>query len=125
MNFLIIDADNCYSKFLYELFSRFGHKASTINSGENAIHYIEVANPPYNAVVLEFGAIGNLQGSYIAKLTREKYPNLPIIFLSDSAYDEATMQASKDCGANGLLHKRINPQGICATVVRTVESLKN
>ncbi|PTQ74272.1 response regulator [Pseudomonas sp. GV071] len=95
---MLIDDDHDVRRVVIDMLEVLGHQVREADSGLAGLKMIDVQAP--DVVLLDF-AMPHLNGAEVAKLLREKHPDLPLIFISGFS-DTAQLQAAVGSGATVL-----------------------
>ncbi len=95
---MLIDDDHDVRRVVIDMLEVLGHQVREADSGLAGLKLIDVQVP--DIVLLDF-AMPHLNGAEVAKLLREKHPDLPLIFISGFS-DTAQLQAAVGSGATVL-----------------------
>ncbi len=95
---MLIDDDDDVRRVVVDMLEALGHQVREASSGLAGLKLIDVQMP--DLVLLDF-AMPHLNGAEVAKLLLEKYPHLPIIFISGFS-DTAQLQAAVGSSATVL-----------------------
>ncbi|GLK90283.1 response regulator [Pseudomonas turukhanskensis] len=95
---MLIDDDHDVRRVVSDMLEVLGHQVREAESGLAGLKLIDVQLP--DIVLLDF-AMPHLNGAEVAKLLKEKHPDLPLIFISGFS-DSAQLQAAVGSGATVL-----------------------
>jgi PAS domain S-box-containing protein len=95
---MLIDDDHDVRRVVVDMLEVLGHQVREADSGLAGLKLIDVQVP--DIVLLDF-AMPHLNGAEVAKLLREKHPDLPLIFISGFS-DTAQLQAAVGSSATVL-----------------------
>ncbi|MGY4532056.1 PAS domain S-box-containing protein [Pseudomonas sp. TE3786] len=95
---MLIDDDHDVRRVVVDMLEVLGHQVREAASGLAGLKLIDVQVP--DVVLLDF-AMPHLNGAEVAKLLRQKHPDLPLIFISGFS-DTAQLQAAVGSGATVL-----------------------
>jgi CheY-like chemotaxis protein/two-component sensor histidine kinase len=95
---MLIDDDHDVRRVVSDMLEALGHQVREADSGLAGLKLIDVQVP--DIVLLDF-AMPHLNGAEVAKLLKEKHPDLPLIFISGFS-DSAQLQAAVGSGATVL-----------------------
>ncbi len=82
---LVVDDDAEVRAFLTELLEAMGHKVEAFESAETAIG--ASGGTPPDLALIDF-AMPSMNGAQLARVLRERHPNLPIAFVTGYAESE-------------------------------------
>lgn len=95
MRVMLIDDDDDVRRVVVDMLEALGHQVREADSGLAGLKLIDVQVP--DIVLLDF-AMPHLNGAEVARLLRDKHPDLPLIFISGFS-DTAQLQAAVGSGA--------------------------
>ncbi|MEN0108087.1 MAG: response regulator, partial [Pseudomonas sp.] len=95
---MLIDDDHDVRRVVTDMLEALGHQVREADSGLAGLKLIDVQVP--DIVLLDF-AMPHLNGAEVAKLLREKHPDLPLVFISGFS-DTAQLQAAVGSAATVL-----------------------
>jgi signal transduction histidine kinase len=107
---LIVDDDADVRQLLTPFLSDLGYEVSEATGGEDALSVLADVKP--DMMIIDF-AMGGLNGSETALAARQRYPSIPILFISGFADTEALRSA---VGTAPLIHKPFRPAELAAAV---------
>jgi signal transduction histidine kinase len=111
---LLIDDDPDVRTALHDLATDMGYSVSAVESGAAAIDFLHATRP--DIVLLDF-TMPELGGVETAKLIREQYEDLPIVFISGYADTHALAAA---VGDNALLRKPFGRDELAAALLNAM-----
>ncbi len=82
---LIVDDDPDVRRFLADTVDGLGHSAEACDCGESALEQLEKELP--DLALIDF-AMPGMNGAQLARAARERYPDLPIVFVTGYAESE-------------------------------------
>jgi DNA-binding response OmpR family regulator len=107
---LIVDDDADVREFLTPFLSDLGYQVSEAIGGENALLILADIKP--DMMIIDF-AMGGMNGAETALAARQRYPGIPILFISGFADTEALRSVAETAP---LIHKPFRPTELAATV---------
>jgi CheY-like chemotaxis protein len=107
---LVVDDDPDVREIVGSFLSELGYDVTPVAHGEAAVTALGQSVP--DLLVIDF-AMPGMNGADTARIIRERYPRLPILFLSGFA-DSAALEAA--VGAIPLLRKPFRPTELAAAV---------
>jgi CheY-like chemotaxis protein len=107
---LIVDDDADVRQLLTPFLSDLGYKVSEATSGEDALSVLADVKP--DIMIIDF-AMEGLNGAETALAARQRYPGIPILFMSGFADADALRSAVKTAP---LIHKPFRPAELAAAV---------
>lgn len=110
---LIVDDDADVRQLLTPFLSDLGYEVSEATGGEGALSILADVKP--DMMIVDF-AMGGLTGAETALAARQRYPGIPVLFISGFADTEALRSA---VGIGPLIHKPFRPAEL-AVAVRSI-----
>jgi DNA-binding response OmpR family regulator len=107
---LIVDDDADVRQLLTPFLSDLGYEVSEATGGEDALLVLADVKP--DMMIIDF-AMGGLNGAETALAARQRYPGIPILFMSGFADADAFRSAVKTAS---LIHKPFRPAELAAAV---------
>jgi CheY-like chemotaxis protein len=107
---LIVDDDADVRQLLTPFLSDLGYEVREATGGEDALSILADGKP--DMMIIDF-AMGGLNGSETALAARQRYPGIPILFISGFADTEALRSAVETAP---LIHKPFRPAELAAAV---------
>jgi CheY-like chemotaxis protein len=89
---LVAEDESAVRDTLVTILERAGYVVTATTSGDNALAIFE-ADPTFDLLLTDIVMPGKLQGTHLAKALRQRWPDLPIIFMSGYA-SEATVHGN-------------------------------
>jgi CheY-like chemotaxis protein len=110
---LIVDDDADVRQLVTAFLSDLGYEVSEATAGEEALSILADVKP--DMLIIDF-AMEGLNGAETARAARQRYPGIPILFMSGFADAEALRSAVETAP---LIHKPFRPTEL-AVAVRSV-----
>jgi CheY-like chemotaxis protein len=109
---VVVDDDPDVRFFLNTLLDELGHDVESFEGGEAALAALDGAPPP-DLMLIDF-AMPGMNGAQLARLVRERHPDLPIVFVTGYAESE---QLEGAAGAEvPVLRKPFGLEALSSTV---------
>jgi CheY-like chemotaxis protein len=80
-NVLVVEDEVLISEMVSDVLSENGFDVHTVTSGETALSYLE-SGPEVDVLFTDINLQGRMDGSTLAKMARERRPDLPIVYCS-------------------------------------------
>ncbi|MEJ1377959.1 MAG: response regulator [Candidatus Sedimenticola sp. (ex Thyasira tokunagai)] len=107
---LIVDDSAASCEILAEMLKSFNFETETVNSGEEALVHLEVAEEPFDIVLMDWKMPGMKGDQATAAIHQSKrIPLKPKIIMVTAYGREEVMQAAEQVGVEGFLLKPVNP----------------
>jgi signal transduction histidine kinase len=113
---LIVDDDADVRQLLTPFLSDLGYEVSEATGGEDALSILAEVKP--DMMIIDF-AMGGLDGAQTALAARQRFPGIPILFISGFADTEALRIA---VDAAPLIHKPFRPADLATAVRSTLDA---
>jgi CheY-like chemotaxis protein len=107
---------------LVTILERAGYQVTATASGDEAYDTF-VANPSFDLLLTDIVMPGELQGTSLAKKLRQKWPDLPIVFMSGYA-SEATVHGNGLRPEDIRLMKPVQRSDLLAAMVKASSQIK-
>jgi DNA-binding response OmpR family regulator len=118
MNFLVVDDSPLLNRVLVAYLNSMGHSCHALTNPEQAEAWL-ILNP-CDAVILDI-VMPEMDGITLISIIRKRFPKLPILMFTGLGFDEETMKAARDAGANGYVSKGLGPSDIYLALMRVLK----
>lgn len=122
MELAIVDDEPNLAALLCAIFELKGDKATALTSMEEAETWF--SRNSCDAVILDIGMPGDLDGLTLIPKIRKSTPRAPIIIFTGMGYDSDTMQRALASGANGYVSKGMPPEEVYVAVQRSIAQMR-
>ncbi|MFY0617628.1 response regulator [Shimia sp.] len=120
---LLAEDDDAVRDTLVSVLKRAGYHVTAANSGDAALVVFE-EDPTFDMLLTDIVMPGKLQGTGLAKALRERWPDLPVLFMSGYA-SEATVHGNGLRAEDIRLMKPVQRAELLAAVAKVISKLKN
>lgn len=120
---LIAEDEDAVRATLITILERAGYHVMATSSGDAAFAAFE-ANPSFDLLLTDIVMPGTLQGTDLAKALRERWPHLPVLFMSGYA-SEATVHGNGLRPEDIRLMKPVQRSQLLAAVIKATTHTKN
>lgn len=119
---LVAEDEDAVRATLVTILERAGYQVTATASGDAAFAAFE-EDPSFDLLLTDIVMPGTLQGTGLAKALRERWPNLPVLFMSGYA-SEATVHGNGLRPEDIRLMKPIQRAELLSAVVKAAETIK-
>jgi CheY-like chemotaxis protein len=81
-NVLVVEDEAMICELISEVLEENGFDVHTATTGEAALNYLESAGAEVDVLFTDINLEGRMDGSTLAKVARERRPDLPIVYCS-------------------------------------------
>ncbi len=120
---LVAEDEETVRDILVTILERAGYQVTSAASGDEAFEAFE-ADPTFDLLVTDIVMPGTLQGTGLAKALRERWPDLPVLFMSGYA-SEATVHGNGLRPEDVRLTKPVQRTELLAVVGKLVAEIKD